>query len=41
MRLVDVPCGHPLYPSSSRIFGMFSKIAVSLGLTYFVTQKLV
>ena len=40
MRLVDVLYGRPLFPSSPRIFRMFSKIAVSSGLTYFVTQKL-
>ena len=39
-RLVDVLCRHPLFPSSPRIFRMFSKITVSSGLTYFVTQKL-
>ena len=39
MRLVDVLCGRPLFPSSPRIFRMFSKIAVSSGLTYSVTQK--
>ena len=40
MHLVDVLCGRPLFPSSPRIFRMFSKIAVSSGLTYFMTQKL-
>ena len=37
-RLVDALCVRPPFPP--RIFRMFSKIAVSLGLTYFVTQKL-
>ena len=40
MHLVDVLCGRPLFSSSPRIFRMLSKIAVSLGLTYFMTQKL-
>ena len=38
--LLDVTCGCPLFPSSPRVFRMLSKIAVSSGLTYFVTQKL-